>query len=89
MPVILIAAVILVGLAIRVFYAWVLQYMPASDHGIVGLCSQFAPLGPRIDCWLRPGRENVIDLYGRISDHTAGKDSALNFNTQSIRLELY
>ena len=59
-----------------------------NDDGVL-LTGQFTPLGPRLDHWLRPGQENVIDLYGRISDRAAGKDSALNYDIKSIRLELY
>ncbi len=59
-----------------------------NDDGFV-LCNRYTPVGPRIDRWFKIGQENVIELYGKIHDSLAGKNSMINYEIKSIKLEVY
>jgi hypothetical protein len=59
-----------------------------NDDGLI-LCGCFNPLGPRIDRWFKVGKENVIELYGKITSRDSGKDSMINYDIKSIKLEVY
>ncbi len=67
-----------------------------NEHGRVGMAiinstgyfreQEWAPLGSRIDRWLKPGEENILDLYGVFHDH---RDYAgFRANLEKIELEV-
>lgn len=47
--------------------------------------NDFAPYGPRMDAWLKPGEENVIELFGR--GHM--KSGPFNARLKAVRLVVY
>jgi hypothetical protein len=59
-----------------------------NEDGFI-LCGCFNPVGPRVDRWFKIGKENVIELYGRITSRDSGKESMVNYDIKSIKLEVY